>query len=437
MRPPLPYLVLALLIGSSAGGATEDFLVGADLSHLQFFESKGISYRDAGQPQDAVALLQQHGLTCVRLRLFTSSATQASADPYNAINNLDYTVPLAVRVKQAGLQLDLDLHYSDTWADPGHQAVPAAWTNLTFPALVQQLYSYNSNTIASFRAVGAMPDYVSIGNEITSGLLWPYGRVGGSYENATQWSQLGQLMKAAIQGIRDAAAGTHSPKIIVHLDRGGDWATTQWFFDNLNAQEVSFDIIGESYYPFWHGPLASLSNCLSNAATRYHKPVIVAETAFPWTNSHWTTAINGLNPSMTGQVQYVVALAPIVRGVPFGLGLGIFWWGAEYQGVTGVNEAGFDSTSFFDVGGNLLPAADGFGQLAAPLVLDIRSTTNGLLFTWPLSGAGLSLMTTTDLKPPTVWLPVVADAQIAGTTYRLTLPPDSSTQRFYRLRSNW
>lgn len=437
MRPTLPSLFLAILMGSAACVSAEDFLAGADMSHLKFFESRGKIYQDAGQPQDALAILKQHGLTCVRLRLFTSSAAQAVADPYNYINNLDYSVPLAVRVKNAGLHFYLDFHYSDTWADPGHQAVPSAWTNLTFAALVQQMYSYNSNTIASFRAAGAMPDYVSIGNEITSGLLWPCGQVGGSHENSTQWWQLGQLMKAAIQGIQDASAGTLMPKIIVHIDRGGDWSTTQWFFDNLGTQGVPFDIVGESYYPFWHGPLSSLSNCLNNAGNRYHKPVIVAETAFPWTNSYWTTAINGISPSITGQVQYVVALAPIIRGVSGGQGVGLFWWGTEYQRANGVNEAGFDTTSFFDAGGNLLPSANAFGQLTAPLMLNISSTTNGLLLTWPLSGAGLSLMTTTDLKPPIVWSPMTAEAQNTGSTYWLTLPPDSSAHRFYRLRSNW
>ena len=158
-------------------------------------------------------------------------------------------MPLAVRVKNAGLQFMLDFHYSDTWADPSHQATPSAWTNLTFIQLVQEMHDYNSNCIATFKAAGAMPDYVQIGNEITSGMLWPDGYVSGN-SNAS-WENLGQLMKAAVQGIQDAA-GTNMPKIVVHIDRGGDWDTTKWFFDNLNNQSVPFDIIGESYYPFYH-----------------------------------------------------------------------------------------------------------------------------------------------------------------------------------------
>src|ERR1035437_596382 len=135
--------------------AAGDFIAGADFSHLAFFESRGVVYRDAGQTEDGLAILKRRGLTCVRLRLFTSSAAQAQADPYNYTNNLDYTLPLALRVKKAGLQIMLDFHYSDSWADPGQQTKPAVWTNLTFTQLAAQMRQYSSNCIAAFKAAGA------------------------------------------------------------------------------------------------------------------------------------------------------------------------------------------------------------------------------------------------------------------------------------------
>jgi len=420
----------------------ESFIVGADMSLLAFFESKGKVYKDGGVTTDALTILHKYGVTCVRLRLFTSSAAQAAADPYNYINNLDYTIPLAQRVKNAGLQFCLDFHYSDTWADPSHQAKPSAWTNLAFTNLVQQMRAYNSNSIAAFSAAGAMPDYVEVGNEITSGMLWPDGRVGGTvggtnYDTSSQWLKLGQLMKAAIQGIQDGSAGAPMPQIIVHIDRGGDWSGTQYFFGKLNQQGVPFDIIGESYYPFWHGTLANLSNCLNNAANRYQKPVSVMETAFPWNNSYWTTNINGIVPSVTGQVQYVVALAPIVNGVSGGFGAGVFWWGTEYQSANGVNEAGFNTASFFDAGGNVLPAAVEYGQLSAPLNLNIQLNSPSVQLSWPLSGAGLSLVTTTNLSTTVTWSPVTNAVQNTGTVYWATVPLNSDLQRFYRLQSSW
>ena len=358
--PPRFATAIFVLLVPVCCSRASNFVSGADMSLLAFFESKGKVYKESGVTTDALVIVRQSGVTGVRLRLFTSSAAQAAADPYDYINNTNYTIPLAQRVKNAGLQLCLDFHYSDTWADPGHQAVPTAWTNLSYSALVQQMYSYNSNTIAAFRAAGAMPDYVQVGNEITSGMLWPYGEVGSPSNN---WSQLAQLMNAAIQGIQSASAGTTTPKIIVHISTGGNWSTTQWFFQNLNSAGVPFDIIGLSYYPFWDGPLSSLSNCLNNAANQFHKPISVMETAFPWNNSYWTTNINGITPSMTGQVQYVQQLAAIVTGVSGGYGAGAFWWGTEYQAASGVNEAGFNTASWFDAGGNVLPAAATFGQL--------------------------------------------------------------------------
>ena len=434
-NPQAAFAMTALLCGLQFASGGTSFIAGADMSLVPFFEGRGITYRDNGQVQDAFTIIRQHGINCVRLRLFTSSAAQAQADAYDYTNNLTYTLPLAVRVKNAGLQFMLDFHYSDTWADPGKQAKPQAWTNLTSAQLVQQMHDYNSNCIATFAAAGAMPDYVQIGNEITPGLLWTNGEVGGSYNTAAQWSQLGQLLKAAVQGIKDAS-GTQMPKIIVHIDRGGDWATTQWFFDNLLSQAVPFDIIGESYYPFWHGDLGALANCLTNAAKRYGKPVLIAETAFPWTNTVWSTNIYGLPPTVAGQQQYVAALAPIVRSIPSGLGVGVVWWGTEYQQVNGVNEAGFNTASFFDTGGNLLPAASALGQLAAPLRLNAGLSGSQLSLAWPLSGAAFSLMTTSNLAPLSQWVPVTNLPQTSGTGISVTLPLDGAPTHFYRLQGN-
>jgi arabinogalactan endo-1,4-beta-galactosidase len=373
----LMIIASAFCHGSVGAQQNTNFLSAVDFSHLAFFESKGISYKDGGQIEDGIQILKHHGINCVRLRLWTSSPAQAASNPYNYINNTTYTVPLAVRVKNAGLLFSLDFHYSDTWADPGHQKIPNAWMNLNFTQLVQEMYYYNSNTIAAFAAAGAMPDYVQVGNEITQGMLFNYGKVSGSYN--TSWSQLGQLMKAAVQGIQDAsnAHGHPVPKIIVHIDRGGDWATTQWFFENLNYQGVPYDIIGESYYPFYQGSPAALNTCLSNAAVEFGKPIVVAENAFPYTNNFptsWTNNSNGYglygySPTPAGQVSFVAAVGQIIRNVPNHLGYGFFYWGTEYQAANGVNEAGFNTASFFDQNGNLLPVANTVGGMGAPCIL--------------------------------------------------------------------
>ncbi len=441
-------LTVGVLLTPQVLPAQTNFIAGADFSDLSFFESRGKVYKDGGGVQDGLQILKNHGINCVRLRLWTSSAAQAQANAYNYTNNLTYTLPLAVRVKNAGLQFLLDFHYSDTWADPNDQATPAAWASLNLAQMVQQMRTYNSNTIAAFAVAGAMPDYVQIGNEITQGMLFTnsagvtIGKVSGSYNTA--WSQLGQLMTNAIQGIRDAAnaAGAPMPKIIVHIDRGGDWPTTMWFFDNLNFQGVPYDIIGESYYPWWHGSPTSLSTCLSNAAVRYGKPIIVAETAFPYTNNFptsWTNfggSLYGFPPTRDGQVSFIATVAQVVEGVPNRLGAGVFYWGAEYQATSGVNEAGFNTASFFDAGGNVLPVADAVGGMAAPLLIGTSLTGSNLQLQWPFSGAASKLMTSTALGPSTAWLSVPGPAQTTGAVFTVTLPLDSSQSRFYRLQSN-
>ena len=363
-------LILGLVVRAwSAEAPLTGFIAGADFSHAAFFEARGKVYREQGQARDPFQLLRSNGVQAVRMRLFASSPAQASNTPYSSINNLDYTLPLALRAKQAGLRLLLDFHYSDSWADPGKQTKPAQWTNLTFTQLEQRLEDYNRETIAALKQAGAMPDWVQVGNEITPGILWPDGRVGGSYDTPTQWGNLGRLLKAAVRGIQ-AAAGTTPPKIMVHIDRGGDWAGTQWFFDKLNAQQVPYDMIGLSYYPFWHGSLSDLRLCLTNAAQRYGKPLVVVETAFPWVTTNWDGTpigqVAGITPGPQGQVQFLNALADTVAAVPGGKGAGLFWWGAEYQPLPGYNLAGFEGRSFFNYQGNALPIVAALGRRSRP-----------------------------------------------------------------------
>jgi arabinogalactan endo-1,4-beta-galactosidase len=265
-------------------------------------------------------------------------------------------------------------------------------------------------------------------------MLWPDGAVPGN-NAAVQWSQLAQLINAAIQGIRDAA-GTNMPKIVIHIDRGGDWGGTQWFFDNLiQTQHVQVDIIGESYYPIYHGSLGDLANCLTNTALRYGKPVFVAESDFPWTNSVWTTNIYGFPGTTNGQAQYSIALVQTVKSLPQNLGAGIFWWGSEYQNLNGINEAGIYTASYFNNKGNLLPAVDVLGQAAAPLLLNASLAGTNVNLQWPLSGAGMNLITTTSLFPVSAWIRVTNSIQNTGTIYHASLPLDTRTNHFYRLES--
>jgi hypothetical protein len=153
----------------------------------------------------------------------------------------------------------------------------------------------------------------------------------------------------------------------------------------------------------------------------------------PWTNS---PDIYGIPATTNGQIEYVIELAKIVKGLPGGKGIGIFWWGTEYVRLPGASLAGFDGRSFFDYEGNTLPVAHAFGQLAAPVQMNASLTDAVLTLKWPFSGAGMSLMTASNLSPPVAWLAVTHSIQSTGVVFSTTLPARASHSRFYRLQSN-
>jgi arabinogalactan endo-1,4-beta-galactosidase len=343
---------------------TLPFLRGADLSLLAAEEDHGTAYRQAdGQAMPLLKILKRDGYNCVRLRLWVNPSGQGAE-----INNLAYTVALGKRVKQAGLMLLVDIQYSDTWADPGRQTKPAAWADLPFDALTRQVRDYATSVIQTMRAAGAMPDIVQIGNEIPGGMLWPDGKDWGPGHDFTN---LGRLLKAAIGGIEEGRGAAPAPFIMIHIDRGADWSGTKWFFDGIVAQGVPFDLIGESYYPFTHGPLSAVKETLAGAARRYGKPIVVVETAYPylpWSQSGFGSDEGGafefpLTPD--GQARYLGALLDAVRATPDGLGQGVFYWQPEWIPVNGLPSTWEGKTLFSD-DGKALPGLAVLGGGALP-----------------------------------------------------------------------
>lgn len=231
---------------------------------------------------------------------------------------------------------------------------------------------------------------------------------------------------------------TNQPRLVIHIDRGGDWGATQRFFDKLNAQAVPYDIIGLSYYPFWHGSLDQLGTCLTNTAARYGKPIIVAETAFPWITTNWNGSaldpIVGFTPGPAGQVQFTETLADMLKAVPNGRGLGIFWWGSEYQPVPGMNLAGFEGRSFFDFGGNALPVIKAVGKMAQPVISPPKRDGASLLrLTVPgPAGSILELESSLDLA---AWLTLATLTNTNGTA-SAAMPLGQSPAGFHRVRQH-
>ena len=334
--------------------------LGADVSSLARIEQAGGVFRDGGQAGDAIAILHAHGSNGFRLRLFVNPP-----DTDVIVNDLPYTVALAQRVKAAGAKLLLDIHYSDTWADPGHQTTPAAWSSLGIDSLATRVQSYTDSVVRTLKQAGALPDVVQIGNEVDGGILWPLGQLYATNDTATEWKQFTRLLKAGIAGVRAALGPGDSVRIMLHYGQGGDVGGTEWFFDHMNGYGVPYDVIGLSYYPWWHGTIGALEANLQAAEQRYGKDVMVVETSYPWGGTGWQGIATNTAPmtwavTPAGQAQYLTDLLAAVANVPGGHGAGVVWWYPEAIQVSGLYIWGGGSLSLFDASGNVLPAASAF-----------------------------------------------------------------------------
>lgn len=337
---------------------------GADISFTLQEERIGQSYSDNGQTAPLEKILAGHGANYVRIRVWV--------DPPKGTSDLDSALALARRANAAGLQLLLDLHYSDSWADRTAQQTPAAWQGKSPDQLHNIVHDYTRDVVAAFTRQGTPVDILQIGNETTHGMLWPTGQI--YRQNGEDWAGYAELVKAGIKGAKDGSPA-RTPRIMLHSDTGGDQGATTYYFDHLQQQGVGFDLVGLSYYPFWHGSLAGLEENLHALASRYGKDIIVVETAYPWTLSSGgnvqsvVTSLDALPdaasypPTPQGQAKFFEALNRVIRGVPNGHGAGYFIWEPGWlPGVPADARTGntHSNLTLFDWWGHGLPALDAF-----------------------------------------------------------------------------
>jgi arabinogalactan endo-1,4-beta-galactosidase len=327
-----------------------DFAFGADLSFLKQAEDRGTVFKDGTNAAPGLQILRNHGYNWIRLRLFVEPVSN------NLPNDLAYTLAMAQDAKKLGYKFLLDFHYANSWADPAKQPVPEAWKKLSHPARVQTVFDYTSNSIAAFREAGVLPDMVQVGNEITHGMLWPDGKL------PEHWDNFADYLRAGIAGV-SAGCGTHAcPKIMIHIDQGGSVANTKYFFDRLNRYQIPYDVIGFSYYPWWHGTLMDLRENLAFTANTYGKDIIVVETAYNWLPARETSdRVRPFPETSEGQREFLDEVTRLVMATPNGRGKGIFWW----EPAVG-NRGGLVSRSFFDEAGNSLPVLSVFDKYTRP-----------------------------------------------------------------------
>jgi arabinogalactan endo-1,4-beta-galactosidase len=341
-------------------GRAELSILGADISSLKKSEVFGGVYRDAdGMERDALQILTDHGLNYARLRVWV--------DPADGYHGKEELLEMASRLKNHDVKVLVDFHYSDNWADPGKQVKPAAWEDYDFEALKEAVYEHTFDVCSSLVNQGTPPDIVQVGNEINAGILWP----DGDYEH---FDNLAELLKEGYRAVKECSPSTLA---MLHIAEGGDNDLARWWFGNITRREVPFDVIGISYYPYWHGSLGQLQYNLNDITARYDKDVILVETAYAFTDEDKdghpnivdsSLAIPGYPLTPEGQRAMLRDVMGIVRAVPDGRGLGVLYWDATWTAVTG---NGWDSTdpesgnawenqALFDLEGRVLPALDEF-----------------------------------------------------------------------------
>lgn len=353
----------------------DTFIKGVDISTLQALEDKGVKFYDEGVQRDLLTIMKDHGVNYVRLRLWNDPV---QADGYN---DKEHVVAMAERVKEAGLKLLLDFHYSDFWADPGQQVKPAAWKDLGFADLKTAVYDYTAEVMGDLADADAYPDMVQIGNEINSGMLLPDG-------STSNMDNLAQLISEGVKAVRDTTPNGQTTQIMLHLAEGGNNGKFRSFFDAMEARNVDYDVIGMSYYPFWHGTFQQLKSNMDDIAARYGKPIVVAETSYantlengddhPNTVGENETKLAGFEASVANQKLVTETVLNTVAHVQGGLGLGVFYWEPAWLPGVGWKQGegnAWENQAMFDYDGNALDSLNAFQYVpgsiasAAPILV--------------------------------------------------------------------
>ena len=371
-------------------GLDKDFILGADVSSVLALEAGGVVFRDRnGKETDLFKLLKDAGCDAVRVRVWN--------DPYDGEGrgygggNCDAAAAAEIgrRAAKHKLTLLVNFHYSDFWADPGKQMAPKAWRGMTLEEKEQALYEFTAESLRTIQAAGADITMVQVGNE-TQGMM--AGEAG--------WVNVSRLMEAGSRAVREVCP---SAKVALHFTNPEDEKRYPAYAFQLDRFGVDYDIFASSYYPFWHGTLENLTAQLKYVAETYGKEVMVAETAYCYTEEDGDGQPNTA-PGPGQVLAYPItpqgqsrALRDVVAATAEAGGVGVFYWepawipvgddmeqnrrsweahgsgwAASYAASYDPADAGqyyggsaCDNAAWFDFHGNPLPSLDTFKHLRA------------------------------------------------------------------------
>ena len=357
-----------------------EFVKGMDLSTLLELEQCGAVYYDNGEEMDILEIAKRYDVDTIRLRIWNDPWSE-NGESYGAGgNDVPTTLAIAKRVTAAGLGVLLNFHYSDFWADPGKQFKPKAWADYSVEELEKAVYDFTLETMEKFLAENVNVTMVQVGNELSNGLLWPEGKV-------PNYDSIARFVNAGIRAVRKANAEI---PVMIHLDNGGNNTLYREWFDHFMERGEDFEIIGLSYYPFWHGTLDMLTDNMNDIAERYGKDLIVVEVSMGFTMENYQeyeqleddermgyatkpALVEKIEYPMTiqGQYDFMEDFLNRVRNIRDGKGKGFFWWEPAWIPVKGsgwATEASLEyiqsegpcgnewaNQALFDYEGNALP----------------------------------------------------------------------------------
>ena len=356
------------------------FVKGMDLSTLLELERCGAKYYDNGEERDLLAIMKSYDVDTIRIRLWNDPWSETGESYGAGENDLKTSLEIAKRVTAAGFGVLLNFHYSDFWADPGKQIKPKAWADYGVKELEQAVYDYTLESMQTFLDAGVNITMAQVGNELSNGLLWPEGKV-PNYDN------IATFVNAGIRAVRKADAAI---PVMIHLDNGGNNALYREWFDNFTKRGEDFEIIGLSYYPFWHGSLQMLNDNMNDIAERYGKDLVIAEVSMGYTMEDYKNyeklsdeerkgyatrpaLVEKIEYPMTkqGQYDFMEDFLNRISHIKGGKGKGFFYWEPAWIPVPGsgwatpaslkyMNDPGpcgneWANQALFDYDGNALP----------------------------------------------------------------------------------
>lgn len=351
------FFLLALIALANHFGMAQKY-VGGDISLLPEYENAGAQYKahDGTPINDLLPWLHEEGMNAMRVRLFVNPTDHKAKYPSNfdpnACQDLEYITPLCKKIVNNGFKLMLDFHYSDTWADPAQQWIPESWRGLTEEQLYEKIYQYTLETLLSLKEAGVTPEFIQPGNEISYGMLWGMEDSPASslkkvlMGNDANWQRFGKLLSQAVKACKEVCPDA---KIVLHTERVAQVDVLTNFYDWMKKLNVGYDIIGLSYYPYFHGDMSVLDKALSTLQTRYpEKNIMIVETGYsykwkvPGTDhdfkDKWTYSDSGQNAFAKDLVSTLDKYDQVN---------GLFWWWMEYNAY-GTSLSGWYNAPLFD-----------------------------------------------------------------------------------------